>query len=349
MGIEYSFEYSVPLSELGVWNDHIYSPSADKGGIREALFKSLVQLIDKMSFSDDLNKALRFGFFKVSGVKYGVPHLIPPQYLRFFPVPEINFKMENLFGLMQKNGVRLFKKEPKLNCFEARLIKSVPKLLNDYDVILLKLNSLDRLGHKVGPQSRAVKKRITYLDGLIRSLESTLSKDVDLIVMSDHGMVPVKSTFDAIGFLKEKGFNLGKEYLGYVGATYISFWFKNSFVKNAIVRALNDLGKGHFLSQYDKQSLNIDSPDKRFGEEIFVINEYCVIFPEFYHARNPPKGMHGYATNYHDKPIFMLRTKKTEIIPRNEIAFIDLAPTILSLLGIPVPKQFKGISLFGQF
>lgn len=345
MGIEYSFEYGVPISELGIWNDHVYSGLKSAGDSGSSLFARVVGFVDRVSLSDDLNKALRYAFFKVCRVRYGVPHLIPSNLIRSFPVPEYHFDRESLFDLLRKNGVRFLRKEPKFNRSEASLIRSVPGLLRDYDVLLFKLNSLDRLGHKYGPLSKVVKQRVIYLDKLIMDLSGKLDKDVVLIVMSDHGMVPVTNRFDLMRFLNEKGFEYGRDYIAFVGATYVSFWFRDPKNRKEILAVLSTLDAGTLLTVDDKVQLGISSLGTEYGQEIFVAKEHTVFFPEFYHRRRAPKGMHGYAGNCYDRPVFMMRCdiplRKTTV----QIDFVDIMPTILSLFNLPLPASLKGSSL----
>jgi hypothetical protein len=234
--------------------------------------------------------------------------------------------------------VKYLKKEPKLTISEGTLIKNIPKFLKKYDAVFLKLNSLDRLGHKYGPLSNEVKKRVKYFDGLIGELSPKIGKNVTLIIMSDHGMTPVTHHFDLIGFLTKRGFEFGNHYIAFVGATYASFWFKNEQYKEKIVNELSYLKVGQLLSVKDKIKLGINEIGMNFyGEDIFVAKEHHVFFPEFYHIRRPPKAMHGYAYSGYDMPLCIICDEKSNVrITKHIISFTDLPLTILSLLNLPL-------------
>jgi hypothetical protein len=100
---------------------------------------------------------------------------------------------------------------------------------------------------------------------------------------------------------------------------------------------------GQLLSIKDKIKLGINEIGMEYyGEEIFAAKEYYVFFPEFYHTRSPPKGMHGYAYNSYDMPICIMYGKASNNNMTKQIAsFIDLPLIILSLLNLPnLPISF---------
>jgi len=281
----------------------------------------------------------------MSKIEYGIPHLIPANLIDFFPVPKKSCKGKDLYEVLKEHGVKYLRKEPKFNSKESAIIRSIPRLLETYDALFFKLNSLDRLGHEYGSLSDAVKQRVHYFDGLLRRLVETLDKDVVLIVMSDHGMVPVNHTFDITGFLDSRGFEYGRHYISFVGATYVSLWFKNEKCRDAIVKELNKLEVGSFLTLEDKVRLGIDKIGKEYGEEIFVSEEHNVFFPEFYHVRRPSKGMHGYAFSSYDSPIFLMYGDAPASFRKDKINFIDIMPTLLHLLDLPIPSSVEAKSL----
>lgn len=342
-GIGYCLETGVSLNELKVWNDHVFTGFKADEGWSHSLVKYMVEFVDKISFNDDLNKAVRYGLFKILRIKYGIPHLIPPNLLGFFPVPPSNFGRETLFDVLVMNGIRYIRKEPKLNRSESSLIRSVPNLLKDYDFVFLKLNSLDRIGHKYGPSSQEVKQRVKYFDNLLEELVSKLNRDTVLIVMSDHGMVPTFSTHDLIGFLEDRGYEYGRDYVAFVGATYTSFWFDHKENKQAIEKYLSTLEFGRLLTSDDKVKLGLNSVGNEYGETFFVNNEHSVSFPEFYHRRKSPAGMHGYAFSKYDSSVFLLYDGN---LGRGgnigNIDFIDIMPTILRLFNLPIPYYVEG-------
>jgi len=345
MGIEYSIETGVSLNKLKVWNEHVFAGFDTAKRSSRSVPKSLIRLADGISINDNLNKALRYALFKIFRIQYGIPHLIPPDLLDFFPVTENNFTEENLFDALKKSGVRIIRKEPKLSRSESSLIRNIPNLLENCDLVLFKLNSLDRLGHKYGPLSEKVKRRVQYLDGLMEELVGKLDKNTVLIVMSDHGMVPVFGTDDLTAFLEDRGYKFGRDYFAFVGATYTTFWFKSPETKQAIEHDLGTLKFGRLLTPEDRVKLGISNVGAEYGEAFFVNNEHSVSFPEFYHRRKPPAGMHGYAFCKYDSPIFLLHNGPKNSRRIDNINFVDIMPTILQLFNLPIPSYVEGRSI----
>lgn len=344
-GIKYCIEFGVSINTHKVWNDHVFRGFHDPHEESSRLFKMLLGFVDRVSFSDYWNKILRYALFKAFNVEYGTPHLIPASLIDLFPVSKDNYKMKNLYDVLKEHDVNFMKKEPKLNIEEGLVLKSIPKLLKHYDALFIKLNSLDRLGHKYGPLSDIVRRRVRYFDEKLRGLVNELVEDVTLILMSDHGMVPVTNKIDLVSFLESKGFSFGRDYVGFIGATYASFWFKNEKYRDKIKENLSAVKFGKFLILDDKVNLGMDDIGPEYGEEIFAINEHYVIFPEFYHLRRPPKGMHGYSFSKYDMPIFFMRSDVSISRNRDKINFIDIMPTILRLFDLIVPSYVEGISL----
>jgi predicted AlkP superfamily pyrophosphatase or phosphodiesterase len=349
MGIDYSIETGISIDKLKVWNEHKFVGfDVVNQRVNGSLFNRLVSFIDRCSINDNLNKALRFGIFKVFKVGYGIPHLIPAKYLKYFPAVDNDFPDSNLFKALEGHGIKILRREPKLNRSEAKLIKSIPNLLINYDLLLFKLNSLDRLGHKFGPLSQQVKDRVKFLDGLVKELVTNLPKDIELIIMSDHGMVPVHKSNDLIANLENKHYTFGLDYFAYVGATYTAFWFKNEAIRQKMERDLNTLDFGRVLTSQDKQELGISNVGLEYGELFFVNNEHTVSFPEFYHTRKMPAGMHGYAFNKYDSPIFILLNSSKKVHKVDEIKFVDIMPTVLDIFGVSLPEGIDGKSILKQ-
>jgi len=354
-GIEYCFRTGVSINTHGIWNDHFINEHIEtewrlSGKIhietrwKNMLFKGLLHFVDKISLNDDVNKALRYLIFKIFNIDYGIPHLIPANLIDLFPVVRETYLCSDLYRILEENNIKYIKIEPKFNIVERYVLRKVPKLLKCYDFILIKLNSLDRLRHRYGPLSNELKYRLRYLDNLLKKTFECVhvNRDAILMVMSDHGMTPVFNTIDLIHFLEKNGFKYGKQYIAFIGATYASFWFRNEEYKNIIKEKLNMLGVGKFLTPSDKIKLGIDGVSEKYGEEIFAIREHYVFFPEFYHRRVAPRGMHGYAFSRYDMPIFLMYGDISVTRRKDKIDFIDIMPTILRLLDLPVPSHIKG-------
>jgi predicted AlkP superfamily pyrophosphatase or phosphodiesterase len=112
-------------------------------------------------------------------------------------------------------------------------------------------------------------------------------------LFSDHGMAPTHRTVDIMAKLASLPFQAPRSYLALVDSTMVRFWFTDDAARNAIRSTLKDGEDGRWLSKCDKRLLHADFEDKRYGEEIFLLNEGVVAEPSHMGAE-APRGMHGF-------------------------------------------------------
>lgn len=292
----------------GIWHDKIFVPTGRRD-LKIRLLKHITRIIDAMSPTDYINKALRFIIFKVFREEYGTPHLIPSRYLEYF----VTYRHENkgildLFQILGMHGIRSTWIEPKLSFMEKLVLKNVVGLFRKYDFIVVKLNSLDRLGHKYGPFSSKVRERVKYLDDIVEEAISILQSKINnfsFIIMSDHGMTPVEKTTDMEEILeKETRIKPLRDYIPYIGSTFASFYILNKKAEGIINEILQSIGEyGKILSEKEVELLGINR--ELYGHIIFALNEKIVFHPNFFQKREIPKGMHGYAFPRYDNAIFI--------------------------------------------
>lgn len=335
-GIKTAILTGLDTYETKVWHDKAFVPQGRRE-FRIKLLKALTTIVDKMSPNDYLNMVLRFIFFKIFREEYGTPHLIPSQYLEYFKTYTHTHKnIPDLFQILNQKGIRSTWIEPRLTSMERIWLRKLPKCYRKYDLIVLKLNSLDRLGHKYGPSSKEVEKRVECLNSEIEKSIYMVSKeygDMRFIIMSDHGMVPVKKTINIEMKLRTKvNVKPLKDYFYYIGSTFASFWIFSNIARGEIINMLQELkGYGRILTDEELDLLGISK--ELYGHIIFALNEGVVFFPNFFQRRNVPRGMHGYLDTQYDKPIFITNINKSMSIlkPRSmQLRFVDVNKIILN-------------------
>jgi hypothetical protein len=307
-GIATTILTGLDIRESGIWHDKIFVPRGRKD-LKVSFLKPFVSLIDAVSPTDYINKALRFLLFKIFREEYGTPHLIPPKYLKYFATYKHQGKgIPDLFQILREHGIRSTWIEPKLSSIERRTLRNTISLFRKYGFIVVKLNSLDRLGHKYGPLSIEIRERVKYLDSIVEETISILQSkinDFSFIIMSDHGMVPVEKTVNIEGIL-EKGTQIEplKDYIPYIGSTFASFHILNKKAEGIINQLLQSFGEhGKILSEEEAELFGINR--ELYGHIIFALNEKIVFHPNFFQKREIPKGMHGYAFPRYDNAIFI--------------------------------------------
>ena len=112
-------------------------------------------------------------------------------------------------------------------------------------------------------------------------------------LFSDHGMAPTRRTVDIMAKLATLPFQVPRAYLSLIDSTMARFWFFDEGAYGAIRSTLADGEDGRWLNQHELHSLHADFTDKRYGEEIFLLNEGVVAEPS-HMGTVAPRGMHGF-------------------------------------------------------
>jgi hypothetical protein len=337
-GIRAAILTGLNIRESGIWHDKVFVPAGRRDS-KIRVLKPIVSIIDALSPTDYVNKALRFLVFKILREEYGTPHLIPSKYLQYFAT----YRHENkgtpdLFQILEKHGIRSAWVEPKLSSMEKLVIKNTISLFERYDFIVIKLDSLDRLGHKYGPLSTEVRERVKYLDTIVEEAINMLQSKINnfsFIIMSDHGMVPVEKfvNIEKI-FTKETSIRPLVDYIPYIGSTFASFFILNKKAESTIRKILQGLSSyGKILTEYDLNMLGIDK--KLYGHIIFALNDGVVFFPNFFQRRNIPKGMHGYAYSKYDNAIFMAFSISIKDTPPQTLKYSDIFKILIDFWVAP--------------
>jgi hypothetical protein len=333
-GIRTAILTGLDTHESGVWHDKIFIPEGRKE-LKIRVLRSLISLEDKISPTDYMNKALRFLLYKIFREDYGTPHLIPPEYLEYFTTHKHENKdIPDLFQILEEHNIKSAWIEPKLNSMERRALKDTINLFKKYDFMVVKLNSLDRLGHKYGPLSTEVRERVKYLDSIVEEAISMLQSKINnfsFIIMSDHGMTPVEKTIDIEEILeKETRIKPLRDYIPYVGSTFASFYILNKKAEGIINEMLQSIGEyGKILSEKEVELLGINR--ELYGHIIFTLNEKIVFHPNFFQKREIPKGMHGYAFPRYDNAIFIALNTPHDSISLS-LKYTDVFNTIIKIL-----------------
>ncbi len=167
----------------------------------------------------------------------------------------------------------------------------------DADLVFLMISDLDHVGHASGPKSIELQQVFGQLNATLRQLFNyflSQSKGLEFIVFGDHGMTEVRKVIDiheVLGSLKSKP---GVDYVHFLDSTLARFWFLNEGARSEVGSALSKVEGGRLVSEQDRSEYAIRYPHNKFGEMIFWADGGTLIFPNFFEARIPERGMHGY-------------------------------------------------------
>ena len=298
---------------------------------------------------------------------------VPYWRRRRFEIFKNRFIKKELKRYLKINGVdSFFNIIGESNCnyvYNTKLDKLdqiLPSLFyKDLRFELIQTHGIDTLQHWFLDNKEKMIDSYNKVDRYIKFLHSECEKKgITLMILAEHGMELVKNSVDIIQKIRELGIK-NDEITYYIEAPKARFWFHSDSAREKMLNYLSGNPDGVVLSRQDMHKFNVKFEDDSYGEYYFVLNPGTVFFPnDFYQPLgnlymgltnkqhrskllNPVyRGYHGYLPhNDSEKGTLMLLhgDYKTD---RDEIQIIDVAPTIINLLGIDQPSALKGQSAF---
>ncbi len=208
---------------------------------------------------------------------------------------------------------------------------------------------VDSKGHDFGPNSPQVKRSVKIVDEFIgqlkRRIDTELDMDVNLVLVSDHGMAKV-DTRKKINWEVLKGTE-GFKVIN--GSTQLMLYAKEGVGNQDIVNTVNSLNqqsRGKFEAfAKDQLPAKLHYQGNARIADIIVETHPPFMFSDARHLRNKTNGMHGYdpykfpemgAIFIANGPAF----KQGLTIPSFEN--IHVFPLLATVLGIPIPQNIDG-------
>lgn len=211
----------------------------------------------------------------------------------------------------------------------------------------------DSKGHRNGPGApqvaAALREQDRELGRLIAGLEARqLAATTTLVIVSDHGMAPVERTVNLAGALKDAG--VRARLLGGGG-----FALLESSDPSGAVRVARGLGLEAWPRESTPPELPTENP--RFGDVVVVAPVGTAIVRQG--LRGTVKhllakggmalgGSHGHRPDHPSmRGIFVAWGADVPPAELGVVHALDVAPTVLTLLGIRPPEWMEGRPLFG--
>ncbi len=196
----------------------------------------------------------------------------------------------------------------------------------------------DHAAHRDGPDSpaaaQALRSQEPALAALVAGLEARGAfETTTLIVVSDHGMDTVRERVDLRAALRRAG--LRPRIFGGGGFASISIR-GGAAVEEKVVRIAREQGLEAWRRGEAPKELRLGSP--RFGDVVALAPPGVAI------GAGSLRGAHGYRTG--EPRMAALFAAVGRGVPRGlalgEVRTLDVAPTVLRLLGIPAPEWMEG-------
>lgn len=300
---------------------------------------------------------------------FGIPFLwnIPLKDWHYFDVSEKKLWMEpgflenypTIFDILRENGIDFdVVGMPRNNDDSVRMLKNHYRVIKEYNPDKIKpwtyffIGNIDPLSHFFGQDSSEVQMSLRELDKTLEQKYNFFKERVDdftFIVFSDHGQLRVKHEVNLYSLFESSGSHL-EDYIFFIDSNYARFWFRTEKEGMEIREILSKLGgKGFILTEELSRKYKIDMPDNRYGDLVFYLDApYIFGKGEVFvmgRRRNPSYvSMHGYLPdNPESDGVFV---SNRAVIDQSHVRLVDITPSILLLLGTPIPKHMDGMVIW---
>ena len=209
-------------------------------------------------------------------------------------------------------------------------------------LILSWFHGADHESHESGPDSEAVTRSLALQDReiarLVREMEARgLFASTTLIFVSDHGMVEAAKRLDLARALRAAG--LRPSVLGIGG--FASIVFKPDRKTEAALDRAVEVARAEGLEAWKREQAPADwhVADPRFGDVVVRAPVGLAIV----RPSTDIEGFHGYDAR-EPSMAGLLVARGRGVRPGTRIGRVSalaIAPTVLSLLGLPIPEQMK--------
>jgi hypothetical protein len=241
----------------------------------------------------------------------------------------------------------------------------LPQLgVGEVSLDILELYSLDRYQQWQGNEDR-VRSYYASIDRFLAALQHRCrAADTILVLLSDHGHEPVRGVVDLVQALASLG--LGNiEFSLFLELSLVRFWCHSARARERIPALLRSIPQVQLLSAADLAQYHLDFSDGRYGEIIAIAEPGHIFFPhDFYQplanawlALTDSKQLarltdarqrhnHGYLPDHACEQGCMAVLDERCALRFSDIELIDVAPSLLGLLGVDPPETMRGRAAF---
>lgn len=227
------------------------------------------------------------------------------------------------------------------------------------------IHSLDIIQLWYSDQPDKVGDFYRHMDDFLKKLHAQcIREDTRLVILSDRALEPIVDSIDLLSVIRELPVDDGA-YSYFIEPPMARFWFHDNAARNVIIDALSAIPQGSVLTYQDMEQHNLRLGDGRFGDIFFVANAGVIIFPhDFYNPignfylgltdwkqrprlKSPlQRAVHGYLPHTPGEVGFTLVCDKDFEAAISDAKIVDVAPTLLSMLGSRIPDHMQGQNFF---
>lgn len=311
-----------PPNQNGHWNLFYYAPEGSPfQWLRH--FRFLPKVLIDNRFTRKLLKEMGRRFL---GLGPGFECCVRPSLLPYFNWVEKKNIYErggisgapSIFDLLEEASVA-YRSYSFHNCGDEEIIRRAKTDVAGGQVsfLFLYLCELDMFLHTHCVDQAAIRRRLDWYDARLRGLFKFAQQRypaATFTVCSDHGMTPVRKTYDLMRDVEALEFEMPGDYLAVYDSTMARFWFFSDRARKQILEVLGKTPSGRVLSDDELRQLGVFFEDRRFGEVVFLLDPgWILAHSDFNGPQWMPAGMHGYhPDDPHSDAIFLSNRKPSE-------------------------------------
>jgi len=208
---------------------------------------------------------------------------------------------------------------------------------SDARVLFLYLSDLDRYLHTFIHDAAGVSERVRWYEaGLRRVYEAGRQvRDTRMMIFSDHGMTPIRWTYDLRRDVAPLGLSEPGDYLAAYDSTMARFWVWNERARERLTELLSDHPCGQLLEPAELTRLGVWFDDGRYYHLLFLMKPGMLLNPSDMGAYRFA-GMHGYHPSEPTADAVLLSTVALDKDVDHITGIHDL---LLAELGVASPKD----------
>jgi hypothetical protein len=210
------------------------------------------------------------------------------------------------------------------------------------------LGSIDSFSHKYGQDAPETIERMGHLDQLVEAKYKEYSQrvnDFDFFVFSDHGHIRSDKRVDIQNVFRRHGSPINR-FIHLVESNYLRFWFRNDNERATVEHILSTIEEGFILSVDQLTHYHLNMPDNRYGDMVFYLDAPYLFSKTIWGFSRKQKSMHGYLPDYPDSDGIFLSNRP--LIDSTHVELVDVLPTLLTSLDLPIPEKLDGHSLWAS-
>lgn len=279
------------------------------------------------------------------------PPALPPRIAPFISTGVKPNHKNTLFTILEQHKISWYS---QTDYGAAYLTKSKPKPLSEFkitdaDIDFFYFYYADGLGHVKGVHSKELRAYLKEVDKTIKRLfDEAHNKfgDFRFFIFSDHGMCELKYFVNIQKHLKKLPLKQPEDYIAFYDATMARFWVFNEKARKLLITSLKRIPHTTLIDNRLRKKYHLEFKDNKWGDIFLLMHPHYRPFPDYFAPlRGAIKAYHGYDPDYPcSYGIFLSNNVSKKGV--KEIKIVDIFPTILKALKLPIPKHIDGKPVF---